>query len=287
MFVVEALGVAAPRDTAPSALLIRRWSVRPSFRPTPSSQAGIASRTDLLALIAPPFPGFGAPGNPERFNSTIFAMEVKSRSMASRMCKVPAERNCGDKCDGSGAELDALGGASVENRTRSQWVDNVIQTWAKGIRSTLKQLDVKPLGVLIGTPIAANNPGTCLSAHLSHIQVCATPTSEAYSIGRDKDDAAAVVASHALVVNLSSLFCGARCPDVIGDQLVFADNWHLHGSYALQLSTAFGSLIACIGAEVPADQNPPGGVLQSLLEGMMESSIAPACKAVNSPPYDL
>ena len=161
------------------------------------------------------------------------------------------------------------------------------KTWANGIRSTLKQLDVKPLGVMIGTPIAANDPGTCLSAHLTHIQVCATPTSEAYSVARDKDDAAAVVASHAVVVNLSSLFCGARCPDVISDQLVFADDWHLHGSYAAQLSTAFGSLIACIGTEVPTAQNPPGGVLQSLLGGMTEPSIAAACKAVNSAPYDL
>lgn len=161
------------------------------------------------------------------------------------------------------------------------------KTWANGIRSTLKQLDVKPLGVLIGTPIANNNPGTCLSAHLTHIQVCATPTSEAYSIAHDKDIAAAVVASHDVVVNLSSLFCGTRCPEVIGDQLVFADDWHLDESYPRQLSTAFGSLIACIGTEVPAVQNPPGGVLQSLLGGMTEPSIAGACKAVNSAPYNL
>jgi hypothetical protein len=162
-----------------------------------------------------------------------------------------------------------------------------LKTWANGIGSTLKQLKVKPVGVLQGTPTATNNPPTCLSAHLSHVQVCATPTSQAYSIARDKDDAAAVVASHAVVVNLSSLFCGARCPEVVSDQLVFADDVHIDRSYALQLSTALGSLVACMGIDVPPAQNPPGGILRALLGEMMEPSIATACKAVNSAPYDL
>jgi len=161
------------------------------------------------------------------------------------------------------------------------------KSWASGVRSTLEQLHVSPVGVLFGTPIATNTPSTCLSARLTHIQVCATPTSEAYSIASDKDDEAAVVASHDEVVNLSSLFCAARCPDVVSDQLVFADDDHVDRSYALQLGTAFGSLIGCIGTEVPPAENPPGGVLQSLLGGMPTPPIAAACRAATSAPYNL
>jgi hypothetical protein len=159
--------------------------------------------------------------------------------------------------------------------------------WATGIRSSLKQLTVKPVGVLFGMPIAASNPVTCLSAHVTHIQVCATPTTAAFTTARDKADAAAVRQSHDVVVNLSSLFCGAQCPDVIGNSLVFADQWHLDASYAQQLTTALGSLVGCMGAEVPSTQVQAGGILQSLLGNVTEPSITAACRAVGSSPYNL
>ena len=161
------------------------------------------------------------------------------------------------------------------------------KSWANGVRTTLEQLHVSPLGVLFGTPIATNTPNTCLSARLTRIQLCATPTSEAFSVTSDRDDEAAVVASHDEVVNLSSLFCGSRCPEVIDDQLVFADDDHVDRAYALQLGTAFGSLVGCIGTEVPAAESPPGGVLQSLLGGMTGPPIAAACKAAANAPYNL
>jgi SGNH domain (fused to AT3 domains) len=159
--------------------------------------------------------------------------------------------------------------------------------FASGIRTTLKQLNVKPVGVLLGTPIAASNPVTCLSAHVTHVQVCATPTAAAFSTTRDKDDAAAVTQSHDVVVNLSSLFCGTQCPDVIGNSLVFADQWHLDASYAQQVTTAVGSLVGCMGTEVPATELQPGGILQSLLADATQPSIVAACKAAGSTPYNL
>jgi len=160
-------------------------------------------------------------------------------------------------------------------------------TWANGIRSAVERLKTRPLGVLLGTPIATNFPNDCLGAHLTHIKDCATPTDQAYSVTRDRDDSAAVVAAHAVPVNLSSLFCAQRCPEVINDQLVFADDDHVNRTYAQQLTTALGSLVACIGTEVPAAQDPPGGILQSLLGGKASSSLAAACHAANSAPYNL
>jgi hypothetical protein len=161
------------------------------------------------------------------------------------------------------------------------------KTWANGIRSTLEKLKVRPLGVLLGTPIATNFPNDCLGAHLTHIQSCATPASQAYSVTRDRADSAAVVAGHAVPVDLSSLFCAQRCPEVINDQFVFADDVHVARSYAQQLTTALGSLVACIGTEVPAPQDPPGGILHSLLGGDTSSSLAAACRAADSAPYNL
>jgi SGNH domain (fused to AT3 domains) len=159
--------------------------------------------------------------------------------------------------------------------------------WGRGVRSTLSQLHVKPVGVLLGTPIAANNPVTCLSAHVTHIQVCATPNSTAFSTARDNAVATAVAASHDAVVNLSPLFCGTQCPDVIGNHLVFADQWHLDAAYAAQVATAVGSLVGCMGTEVPAPENPSGGILQSLLGGATQPSVTAACKAATSAPYNL
>jgi hypothetical protein len=161
------------------------------------------------------------------------------------------------------------------------------KTWANGIRATLEKLKARPLGVLLGTPIAANFPNQCLGQHLTHIQDCATPAPQAFSVTRDRDDLSAVTAGHGVPLDLSSLFCAQRCPEVINDQFVFADDVHVNKTYAQQLTTALGSLVACIGTQVPPAQNPPGGVLQLLLGGKPSSSLTAACRAANSAPYNL
>jgi hypothetical protein len=89
------------------------------------------------------------------------------------------------------------------------------------------------------------------------------------------------------VINLSSLFCGKTCPNVINNQLVFANSDHIDKSYVATLTTAIGSLVACMGTEVPAAQDPPGGVLQSLIGTDASPSFGAACKAINHAPYGL
>jgi hypothetical protein len=161
------------------------------------------------------------------------------------------------------------------------------KTWAAGIRSTITQLHVRPLGVLTGTPAATNTPNTCLSAHSTHIQECATTLKGAYSTTRDNDNAAAIAASDAEVVNLSTLFCGNECPEVINDQLVFANSDHIDQSYVATLTTAIGSLVACMATEVPAAEDPAGSILQTLLGNDASPAFSAACKATNSAPYNL
>jgi hypothetical protein len=161
------------------------------------------------------------------------------------------------------------------------------KAWAEGIRSTLTQFHVRPLGVVMGTPVASNTPDECLSEHSAHIAVCATSLNDAFSKSRDKDNAAAVMASGAEVVNLSSLLCGKDCPEVIDNQLVFADKSHLDKLFVQTLTTAIGSLVGCIGTEVPPSQDPPGGILQSLLGSDASPAFGAACKATNSAPYNL
>jgi hypothetical protein len=161
------------------------------------------------------------------------------------------------------------------------------KVWADGIRSTLTQLHVRPLGVVMGTPITSNTPNICLSEHPAHIEVCATSLTDAFSKSRDKDNSAAITASGAEAINLSTLFCGKDCPEVIDNQLVFADIGHLDKLFVQTLTTAIGSLVACMTTEVPPAQDPPRGVLQSLLGNDASPSFGAACKAINSAPYNL
>jgi hypothetical protein len=160
-------------------------------------------------------------------------------------------------------------------------------SWATGIRSTLSQLQARPLGVLMGTPASWSTPNTCLSRYVTRVYVCATPLKYAYSATRDKDDVAAIQASNAEVINLSSLFCGKACPNVINNQLVFANSDHIDKSYVATLTTAIGSLVGCMSTEVPAAQDPPGGILQSLVGPGASPSFGAACKAINHAPYGL
>lgn len=162
-----------------------------------------------------------------------------------------------------------------------------LKTWANGIESSLTRLQVRPLGVVMGTPASLSTPNTCLARYLTRVDTCATPLNEAYSATVDKDDLAAIQAGHAEAINLSALFCAKTCPSVINDQLVFANSDHIDKSYVATLTTAIGSLVACMGTEVPAAQDPPGGILQSLLGAHASPSFGAACEAINHAPYGL
>ena len=73
----------------------------------------------------------------------------------------------------------------------------------------------------------------------------------------------------------------------MNNQLVFADDDHVNRSYALQLGPAFGSLIGCIGTEVPDwPRIHRGSPAISSWRNSTGPPIAAVCKAAVSAPYN-
>ena len=117
------------------------------------------------------------------------------------------KRRGGDKCHGSAAELDAPVGGPVQGGGGSRWFDDVIQELGQWDPLHAQTVARDSAGRAVrNADNASNTPSTCLSARLTHVQVCATPIPLAYPAVSERTDEAAVVASHDEVVNLSSLF---------------------------------------------------------------------------------
>ena len=160
--------------------------------------------------------------------------------------------------------------------------------WAAAVAVTLKQLADRrfPVGVILGTPAARQDPSQCLAAHPSDIQSCDTPIAKSFSMLADARFASAVRGARGYVVNVSMLICGNSCPDVLHNTLVYADRWHLSDAYVQSLERSFGSLVGCIGKRAPAALAPRGGVLSRLL-APRGRPILSACRAAITRPFNL
>jgi len=159
---------------------------------------------------------------------------------------------------------------------------------AAGEATTLKQLAGRrfPIGVILGIPIAKQDPSQCLAANQSDVQACDTSKDTAFAANADRKFSAAIRKSHAYPVNVSMLLCGNSCPDVVHDTLVHADRWHLSAAYVQSLARSFGSLVGCVGKRAPTRLAPQQGLLTRLLRPK-RGSVVVACRAAILVPFNL
>jgi hypothetical protein len=157
--------------------------------------------------------------------------------------------------------------------------------WAGAVSATLGQLSgvAAPVAVVLGEPRAAQDPGTCLASSLLDYAACATPVAAAYP--NQWYPLIARTAHHAgdAVVDVASLVCRRRCPDVIGGQLVYADRWHLGAGFVGSVPAALGELIGCAG-EPAHGVKASGALFESLLGEPVAPDVLRACRRAASWP---
>lgn len=164
-----------------------------------------------------------------------------------------------------------------------------LSQWTKATSEALGKFKIPqvPIGVILGFPEAAETPDQCLSVHESDIDQCSTPDSTALRDSVDLATATAVEEAHAQVVDVSALFCGNNCPDVVHGDFVFSNQWHLNQAYVESIATAFGSLVGCIGARTTIRNPSSLALLGELLPNQKSQTVRAACAQAVSSPYNL
>nr|WP_244269125.1 MULTISPECIES: acyltransferase family protein [Mycobacterium] len=97
--------------------------------------------------------------------------------------------------------------------------------------------------VLGPTPDLQSMVPDCLSLHLDDATVCSAARSTAVNESGMAAESAATRAAGGRYANITELFCTAtRCPPIVGNSLVYGDEFHLTPEYARVLAPAMGVL---------------------------------------------
>jgi hypothetical protein len=112
--------------------------------------------------------------------------------------------------------------------------------WRTGLESTISKLKSKSTRVAVLGDIntMSANPGLCLAAYPNAVQKCATANPNPNPNDTNLNSAEKAAAKIKDVRYLSTLqwLCTKTCSPIIGNMIVYLDNWHITATYAASLS---------------------------------------------------
>jgi len=121
-------------------------------------------------------------------------------------------------------------------------------TWAKALKTTIRQVKTRTTGVAVVQDIVAFNWNVllCVAAYPSAIQKrCSSANPNSKAPGHQAAEKTAAVATGAKFVVTIPWFCtSTRCSPVVGSNFVHYDQGHVSVPYARYLAGVFGAAIA-------------------------------------------
>ena len=118
--------------------------------------------------------------------------------------------------------------------------------WEQGIEHSIERLPASSTIVMMAdTPQFVSAPFACLSTHLGDANSCAGPVSEVFNPVVQKAEKSVTSNGRAHLLDLTPYLCNStQCPAVIGSTLVYSDEQHMTATFAKQLGTPVGRLLA-------------------------------------------
>ncbi|TAM65982.1 acyltransferase family protein [Mycobacterium sp.] len=117
--------------------------------------------------------------------------------------------------------------------------------WLDSLTRLLRQLRETGANVLVlgPTPDLHSTAPDCLSAHLDDATACSATRSTAVNDPGMAAERAATNAGGGQYADVTELFCAPdRCPAIVGNNLVYGDEFHLTPEYARVLAPVMGAL---------------------------------------------
>ncbi|KUH75824.1 acyltransferase [Mycolicibacterium novocastrense] len=117
--------------------------------------------------------------------------------------------------------------------------------WFESLTRLVRQLRATGSKVLVLGPIP--DPGTvvpvCLSGHLDEVSACSAPRDAAVNESGIAAETASTEAGGGHYADITALFCTVtRCPPIVGNALVYLDQFHLTLEYSRLLAPVIGAL---------------------------------------------
>ena len=119
------------------------------------------------------------------------------------------------------------------------------RAWLESLTRLVQQLHGTGANVLVLGPIPdlQSNVPECLSVHLDEATACSSSKAKAVNERGMSVESAATKAGGGQYADLTELFCTAdRCPPIVGNTLVYHNQFHLTPEYARLLAPAIGAL---------------------------------------------
>ncbi|MFP2989294.1 acyltransferase family protein [Mycobacterium intracellulare] len=119
--------------------------------------------------------------------------------------------------------------------------------WIDSLTRLVQQLRETGANVLVLGPIPDlhSTAPDCLSQHLDDAAACSSALSAAVNQPGIEAERAATKAGGGQYADVTELFCGpSRCPAIVGNTLMYEDEFHLTPEYSRLLAPAIGALVA-------------------------------------------
>lgn len=132
--------------------------------------------------------------------------------------------------------------------------DDFTGDWEAGVTRTVDRLQATDATVvwLWDTPYPGTDIPTCLADHPDDVGACAPRREDALRDPRRREATArAATAAGAASIDPLAWFCGATCPPVIGDTLVYRDLSHISATWSHDLGPVLGARLEAVLAQGP------------------------------------
>lgn len=123
--------------------------------------------------------------------------------------------------------------------------------WSAGLLETLRKLDAPGVKrIVLGDIPRVKGAVDCLALHADDIQKCSRPAADVTGATYNDAERQAAESAGAAFVDVTPWFCGSMCAPVIGNMLVYSNDYHVTGTYARFLT---GELRAALQPIVEAN----------------------------------
>lgn len=115
--------------------------------------------------------------------------------------------------------------------------------WSAGMRATIKKLSTSGAKVveLGDMPYLEQSAPECLAAHSDDVPACGRAADEAIFAEHGAAEKATAKAAGATYVDTTSWFCSDFCAPIIGDMVVYQNEYHITAVYSRYLSGVIAS----------------------------------------------
>jgi hypothetical protein len=117
--------------------------------------------------------------------------------------------------------------------------------WAAGMATTIKAVKASGAKVVVlgDMPYLEQSAPECLAAHADDVTACARPADEAIFAGHAAEEKATARANGATYVDTTPWFCSDECDPIIGNMIVYQNEYHITAAYSRYLSGVVASAV--------------------------------------------